>query len=574
MSIFHRLLLSFILLFTICVSAIAYLLIDEAKDRIEDMRLRQVQTMVKSLGEGSINALIVKDYELLEGWVKASNAIDDFAYAALSKPDGLILSHTNPAFVALKHQSLSFDKGQELVIKELTYMKRPVREVVYAIRLGNKHIANAYLAYYIDTKFIYSAELISRLVELLLFALAFLSIISLYILRWGLKPIESLADVMQRITRNKDFSLRAEKTRDDEIGLLVQSFNDMLDQIQKRDQELEEEKNHVKESAEEVFITNKELGKEISERIEVERKLRELSETLEQRVEDRTKKLEELNKVVAETSRLAGMAEVANGVIHNVGNVLNSINISSSVIRDGVQHSSVDGVSKLSDLLEENKADLGNYISTNEKGKQIPEYIKLLSNQLLEEKNGLFNELDSLDKNITHIKNIVSTQQSFSGRYGIVELVDLKELIDYALKISLGNVLSQEVEIIKDYADIPKLLLDKNKFMQVLINIISNAKHALFDSENELKTITIKVSVDDDKIIMQITDTGVGIAEADMAHIFEYGFTKKKNGHGFGLHNSANIMKELGGEMRATSKGEGMGACFTVTLPLVSEAGK
>lgn len=566
MSLFYRLLLSLVLLFAICVSAIAYLLIDEAKNRLEEIQLQQVKTMVKSLGEGSVNALVIKDYELLEGWLMASNSIDNFAYAYFSRQNGLIISHTDPDQVAKKSQVIM--NGEKLLLRETNFLNRPVREVVYAINLGSKHIANAHLAYFLDTKSLYSVDLMSRLIELLLYALVFLSLISIYILRWALKPIESLTSIMQNISENKDFSLRADKSRDDEIGLLVNEFNNMLEQIQLRDRELIDEKNHVKESAEDIFVANKELQKEISERAEVENKLRELSATLEQRVVDRTKKLEELNKVVSDTSRLAGMAEVANGVLHNVGNVLNSVNVSSSVIRDKLQHSSVGGLSKLDDLLEQHKNGVGDFISKDEKGKQVPEYIKLLSKKLLKEQTDFYLELDCLDKNIEHIKNIVVTQQSYAGSYGIEELVDLEELLSYALKISLDNAGSKGIEIVKEYNEVPILQLDKNKLMQVLINILNNAKHALLDSNVEIKKLTLSILVVDKRIVLEIIDTGIGISQADMPHIFEYGYTKKKRGHGFGLHNSAIIMKELGGEISAFSQGEGKGACFTLTLPI------
>lgn len=228
-GLFYRLLLSLILLFLMSVSFMAYILLNEAKNSIEESRLQQAHTLALGLAEGSLDALVVKDYELLERWLKASTPIDDFAYAYLSKSDGLIITHTEPGKVARKTHPLGEIKTA--LVRNITYSNRPVREVVHASYLGNKHMANAHLGYFLDTKPFYSEHIVFRLIGLLTVSLLILSVATFFILRWLLKPMESLACSIEQTT---DFELDLSGKllkRKDEIGLLARNFNSLMQRL-------------------------------------------------------------------------------------------------------------------------------------------------------------------------------------------------------------------------------------------------------------------------------------------------------------------------------------------------------
>jgi signal transduction histidine kinase len=573
LGIFYRLLFSLILLFVVSASFMAYTLINEAKKSVEASRLHQANTMVKALAEGSLDALAVNDYELIERWLKASNSIDDFAYAYLSKPDGLIISHTEPEMVARYADVLG--ELNKPISRDIIYQNRQIKEVVSAAYLGNRHMANAHIAYYLDSAAWNSEKVVARLLGLLVVALLALSLFTFVILRWALKPVEVLSVAIQGIATDKDYSVRVVKQRNDEVGVLVSSFNNMLEQIQLRDSELIKQKDAAESSANEarvyaheVALTNNELESEITERLNVENKLRELSNTLEQRVKDRTIKLEELNKIISEVSRNAGMAEVASGILHNVGNVLNSVNVSSSVIRDQIRKSSLQNLSKIVVMLEQHKDQLCEYITTDEKGVQIPGFLKLLSEKLQLEHDGLFGELDELDKNIDHIKNVIRTQQSYAGSYGLIESVQLRDLIEDALKINLEKMEQKSIQVVRKFDDMPDVHMDKHKVLQIIINLISNAKHALLDTDKNEKVLTLSLYEMNDEVVVEVSDTGIGINTDDLPHLFEYGFRKRKGGHGFGLHNSALVANELGGKIQVESDGIGQGACFKLIVPM------
>jgi len=567
LGIFYRLLLSLTLLFLLSTGFMAYNLISEAEDAYEKARLHQAHTMAQGLAEASLDALAVNDYELIEGWLRGTNVIDDFAYAYLSKDDGVIISHTDIDLVAKQSEALGEIK--EPLVKNISYLKRPVREVIHPAYLGNKHLANAHLAYFTDTKSFYSETIIFKISVLLIIILAILSMTTFLLLRWTLKPVEELATAMQNVTLNKDYSYRVSQRRSDEIGLLVDSYNNMLEQIQQRDIELiskkelaEKSANEAKVYAHEISLTNNELENEISERIKIEYELKELSETLEQRVKERTQKLEELNKVISDVSRSAGMAEIANGVLHNVGNVLNSVNVSSSIIRDKLRNSSTKNLIKLVDMFEDNKQHLAEFITTDEKGSQVPKFLSLLSDKLVSQESDLMVELDSLDKSINHIKSVISMQQSYSGSFGMLENVNMYDLIEDALNINMSDMHNSNISFIKDYQDISEIHVDRHKVLQIIINLLSNAKHAVVDAGIKNKKITISLYEEGELVYVEIKDNGIGILEEDMPQLFKYGFTKRKTGHGFGLHNCALIAEDLGGKITVESEGAGKGASF------------
>ncbi len=389
------------------------------------------------------------------------------------------------------------------------------------------------------------------------------------------EPITRLKDIAQSVTEKRNYDLRVEQVSNDEVGVLVNSFNKMLDQIAARDRALNEEKEKAeisalsaKRHASETEKMNAELEKEIGERLRVEKELQELNETLEEKVQERTLELKQLNEKIGDIARSAGMAEVASGVLHNVGNVLNSVNVSSSVMREQVRKSKAENLSRLVKLMQQHEGDLAEFISHDEKGKQIPKFISLLAEQLAEERNILFKELDELANNIDHIKNIISMQQSYAGSYGVREKVKLSDLVEDALKINLQEVNRHNIKVERHYDETPLIYADKHKLLQIIINLISNAKYALKEKSGQDRLLQIMIYKNDKQAVIEIRDTGVGIAEDDIQHLFEYGFKRRRGGHGFGLHHSSLVANEVGGRIKVYSEGLGQGATFQLFVPL------
>ena len=270
-----------------------------------------------------------------------------------------------------------------------------------------------------------------------------------------------------------------------------------------------------------------------------------------------------------ETTRQAGMAEVATGVLHNVGNVLNSVNVSVNMMEDQLKQSQVKNLGKVSQLIEDNRDNLGEYFSTDRKGRQLPTYIHKLSQYLNSENDSIVSELSELASNVGHIKEIVSMQQSYAMVSGSRELVDLKELTESALRTNHTSFSRHGLTVIREYAELPAVMTDKHKLMQILVNLFTNAKQALEESNNNDKTIVVRLKTDDSEHVkIEVEDSGVGISEENLAKIFQHGFTTKVNGHGFGLHSCALAASEMGGALTVSSKGSERGARFTLRIPM------
>jgi len=281
---------------------------------------------------------------------------------------------------------------------------------------------------------------------------------------------------------------------------------------------------------------------------------------------------ERLNRELVELSRRSGMSEVATNVLHNVGNVLNSVNISSSVITEKVKNSRIGTVAKTSSLLQEHKDDLASFINTSQ-GRQLPDFLQKLSLRLSAEQNEILAELELLDRNIEHISQIVSVQQSYAYVGGVKESVSITELIEDALRMNSMEMESPGVTVIRDYTDVPFIEVEKHKVMQILVNLIRNAKHALADDDITDRHLTFRVLMaDPQNLHIVIEDNGVGIEPENLTRIFSHGFTTKREGHGFGLHGGALAAAEMGGSLTVHSGGWGKGAAFTLALPLHSKS--
>jgi PAS domain S-box-containing protein len=275
-----------------------------------------------------------------------------------------------------------------------------------------------------------------------------------------------------------------------------------------------------------------------------------------------------LQQQLRDASRQAGMADVATSVLHNVGNVLNSVNVSANLVADSLKRSRAAGLGKVVTLLQEHQADLGRFVSSDERGKVLPVYLAELSRHLSADNRNALQELDSLKGNIDHIKDIVSMQQRYAKLGGVAEVIDIRELADESMRINANAFERHAVKLVRTFSEVPNLTVDKHKVLQILVNLLRNAKDACEGLGDQERRVTIVIERGELGVRVAVTDNGAGIAPENMNRIFTHGFTTKKTGHGFGLHSGALAAKEIGGLLRAESAGPGSGATFTLELPL------
>ena len=279
-------------------------------------------------------------------------------------------------------------------------------------------------------------------------------------------------------------------------------------------------------------------------------------------------KLNEVHRQLLEASRQAGMAEVATSVLHNVGNVLNSVNVSSSLIADKIRNSKVSSLTKVVTLMKEHEGDLAAFFTTNPKGKQVPGYLTGLAAHLIEEQAEILREAGTLLSSVMHIKEIVAMQQNYARTSGLLESLPVVDLVEDALRMNADAIQRHHIKLVREFAETPPILVQKHKVLQILVNLIRNAKHACDDAGRLDKQITLRVTSAGGRIKISVIDNGVGIPVENLTQIFGHGFTTRKEGHGFGLHSSALAAKEMGGSLAAFSDGSGQGATFTLELPM------
>ena len=302
------------------------------------------------------------------------------------------------------------------------------------------------------------------------------------------------------------------------------------------------------------------------DRYTVERSL-ELSST---EMRKRFTTLRETQEQLVLASRKAGMADVATAVLHNVGNVLNSVNVSATIISDRLRDSRRAGLTKALALLK-NQPQPGAFLDQDPRGQKLLPYLSAIDESLGEERDAIVQEAASLTKNIEHIKSVIGQQLAAArGQLrgpDVVERVHVDELLDDAVSaIRSGLPALQAVSF--ERSGKPLVVgTDRHKVTQILLNLLANARDAVVAREGARSVVLRTSRLDDKRIAIEVEDDGVGIAQDTLSSIFRHGFTTKQNGHGFGLHSSACAATELGGSLVATSNGPGCGATFRLVLP-------
>jgi C4-dicarboxylate-specific signal transduction histidine kinase len=265
------------------------------------------------------------------------------------------------------------------------------------------------------------------------------------------------------------------------------------------------------------------------------------------------------------------MAEVATGVLHNVGNVLNSVNVSGQLIGEQLERSKLKTLGEVARLLDQHRGDLAEFLTRDPRGQKVVPLLERLAFQLENERSSLKQENDLIRERIEHVKVIIGQQQELATSAAVLEQCTVTQLVDAAAGLMLSSFGKHGIEIVRKLDSTPKLTVDRHLVMQILINLLANAKQASAESTSPDKQVTIRSGTEGDLVFIEISDRGVGIAPENLSKIWSHGFTTKKGGHGFGLHSSCNTARALGGDLRGTSPGPGRGAVFTLTLPIAPQ---
>lgn len=280
--------------------------------------------------------------------------------------------------------------------------------------------------------------------------------------------------------------------------------------------------------------------------------------------------LRAVHRTLVDISRQAGMAELASSVLHNIGNALNSINVSVHLVSHRLRKLRAADLGRVAALLEKHAADLATFLTQDRRGKQLPSYLQALSRQITGEQEVLLREMDTLGQGVTHIESIVHMQQAHARTVEAVEQLSLPQLVDEALHLQAITFERLGIAIERDYADVPPVLGDRHKLLQILIHLLSNARHALLERQDPDRRLTLRVqhAPAPQHLCIEVADNGAGIPPENLSRLFRPGFTTKEKGHGYGLHVSALAAMEMNARLTCASSGPGQGATFTLELPV------
>jgi signal transduction histidine kinase len=265
---------------------------------------------------------------------------------------------------------------------------------------------------------------------------------------------------------------------------------------------------------------------------------------------------------------LVSMVEVSSGVCHNVGNAINSLGVLAADIKSRHDGAQISCLERVVNLIGESKKSLPEFFSTEGKGHKVPVYLEALTKQFRKEYSILIQDLEDLNHRVKHIGTIVRLQQSYSKSLGHTEVLTVDELIDDAVQMNEAAIARHGVELTVEPSSLEAVPFDRHRILQILMNLISNAKYAVSEGTGPKKSIRIFTEQPDRQTVrICVADTGVGISPQNVDRIFENGFTTKDDGHGYGLHTCIVVARELGGRLYAQSDGLGLGATFVLELP-------
>jgi PAS domain S-box-containing protein len=272
-------------------------------------------------------------------------------------------------------------------------------------------------------------------------------------------------------------------------------------------------------------------------------------------------------------SRQAGMAEVATGVLHNVGNVMTSVNLIVHDVQDRLRNTRLAHLHRVVEVLQREQPRLAEYLSTDQAGRKMTEFLAQLDEHLKGENQQLLTDVEGLVRHFEHIREIIVTQQGSAQLFGVLEVLSPAQLFEDALRLNAESLERHGITLERIFQATASVQADRHKVLQILANLLKNAKDALQVVKPGERSLRVRVAAVDDRLIaLSVEDNGPGISRENLTRIFQHGFTTKPTGHGYGLHSSVLAAREMGGDLVATSDGLGKGSTFTLTLPAAKSA--
>lgn len=288
--------------------------------------------------------------------------------------------------------------------------------------------------------------------------------------------------------------------------------------------------------------------------------------TLENKVQERTMELQEAQDTMIKQAHEAGMAEMAVGILHNIGNAITPAKINNILLLNRLRTNSLtnDVKKAMTDISAALKAPETIDAEENQRLLAIAE---LLPQTIEDEYEYVAKAVESVFQKHEHIESIISMQLRYARSNKGIEEVDINALINDALQMLKESIENRKIIIKRYLGNIPPAIIEKGKMMQIVINLIKNAYEAMDNENLHLRILSVRTYVDQGYVVFAVQDTGEGFSAEEKHKLFHFGYTTKKLGSGFGLHSCANYLIANHGKIEAFSGGKGKGATFVVNVP-------
>jgi len=390
-----------------------------------------------------------------------------------------------------------------------------------------------------------------------------------FIFVWAIKtklsiPLKSLTRFMENLNiESKSYEPVDIKSSDrNELKLLEETFNEMVQKIlsyqsnleekDKKLQHMNENLSHlVERRTEELDATNEDL---ISQNKHLQKALNEL---------------EEAQKKLSLIAHKAGMAEISSGILHTVGTALNSVNIQNQSIMRIVDHSKLDSLMRANDTFGHNFDEFRNNLKDSDKEEELFKLYHSLAPKLKEEKTQLIEHIRESNEKIHLMIATLKAQHKYAGESRLLETIKIKDMLLRCLMMIINE--EDDIEYFINGSDDVELVTERNKLQNILVNIFLNARESVIEDDDIQSKIIVECHVIKDFLYILIEDNGGGIPAEDLINVFNFGFSGRENHDGFGLHNSANHAREMGGDLTVVSNQAKKETVFTLKLPLNKE---
>jgi len=308
--------------------------------------------------------------------------------------------------------------------------------------------------------------------------------------------------------------------------------------------------------------------RDLTNRLDLKRKdefgvlAREFDRMVERVAESRTR--------LVDQSYEAGFAELARGVLHNLGNAMTPIAVRLATLYDRLRTAPAEDA-------EQAVAELQDGAPDSQRRADLEEFLRLGSREMAATVRAAREDVAVITRQTTVIQTALAEQMRATRNEHVIEPVRLTELLAQSLEI-VPDVCRQRLTIDSDETlrRLGVVRVARTVLRLILQNLIINAADAIRDAGKDKGTLRVSAEIVRDaerqQLHLQCRDDGVGIPAQNLERVFEMGFSTKspETNHGIGLHWCANAIGALGGRIWAASDGPGRGASLHLLVPLAA----